>query len=104
MKNNKRLGVRVRVRFILFYSEFVPNNSRCITLQNLLLERKKYEEEISFEQPTHILRLKKEIFIGFVARSYWYVLGADLGVRAEARGHIYQLFSRIEFCQNEHES
>ena len=62
MKYNKRLRVRVRVRFILFYSEFVPTNSRCITLQNLLLERKNYEEEMSFEQPTHTLRLKKEIF------------------------------------------
>ena len=49
-RSNRTLRVRVRVRFILFYSELTPSDPRCNMLQTLL-ERKKYEEEIPDEQP-----------------------------------------------------
>ena len=49
-RSNRRLRVRVRVSFILFYSELTPSDPRCNMLQTLL-ERKKYEEEIPDEQP-----------------------------------------------------
>ena len=51
MKNNSKLRVRVRVRFIFFYSELIPTTGlRCNMLQNLL-GQKKFEEEMSDEQP-----------------------------------------------------
>ena len=46
----KQLGLRVRVRFIFFYSELVPTDSWSKMLQTLL-GRKKYEEVMSNEQP-----------------------------------------------------
>ena len=49
MKNNRKLRARVRFRFILFYSELVPNNPWCNMLQTLL-GRKKYEEAVLDEQ------------------------------------------------------
>ena len=46
----KQLGLRVRVRFIFFYSELAPTDSWSNMLQTLL-GRKKYEEVMSNEQP-----------------------------------------------------
>ena len=50
MINKRRLMaiVRVRVRFILLYSESVPTEPCCNMLQTLL-GSKKYEEEMSNE-------------------------------------------------------
>ena len=48
MKNNNR-RLRVRVRFSLFYSELAPTNW-CRNMLQILLGRKKYEEEMSDEQ------------------------------------------------------
>ena len=49
MKNNRRLRVRVRVRFILFHSELAFTDPLCNILQTLP-RRKKYQEEMSDEQ------------------------------------------------------
>ena len=51
--SNKRLRVRARVRFILFYSELAPL-TRDVTCSVTLLGRKKYEEAMSDEHPLPI--------------------------------------------------
>ena len=53
-------GVRVRVsvRHISFYSEFAASNARGKILQTLL-RQKKYEEEMSDEQPLTFYSIKK---------------------------------------------
>ena len=40
MKNNRRLRVGVRVRFIFFYSELAPTDPWCKMLQTLLGQKK----------------------------------------------------------------
>ena len=50
MKDHRTLRVRVRVRFILFYFELAPIDPPCNMLQTLPA-RKKYEEEMSDEEP-----------------------------------------------------
>ena len=47
MRNNRKL--RVRVKFIFFYSELVPTDPRCNMLQTLL-RLKKYGKVMSDEQ------------------------------------------------------
>ena len=47
MRNNRKL--RVRVKFIFFYSELVPTDPRCNMLQTLL-RQKKYGKVMSDEQ------------------------------------------------------
>ena len=44
--------VRVRVRFLLFYSELTPTDPGLNMLQTLL-GQKKYEETVSDEHPQH---------------------------------------------------
>ena len=57
MKNvNRRLRVRVRVTFLLFYSELAPTNPSCNMLQTLL-GRKKYDEAMSDEHPPQQITL-----------------------------------------------
>ena len=53
MKTNRRLRVRVRVTFIIFYFELAPTDLWCNMLQTLL-GRTKYEEEMSDEQPCKV--------------------------------------------------
>ena len=48
MRNNRR--TRVRVRFLLFYSELAPTDRLCNMLHTLP-GRKKYEEAMSGEHP-----------------------------------------------------
>ena len=51
IKNNRRLRVGVRVRFILFCSILnLPPLTRDVTFSRLYLDGKKYEEEMSDEQ------------------------------------------------------
>ena len=48
IEGNRKLRVRVIVRFLLFYSELTSTDLRCNMFQTLL-GRKKYEEEMSDE-------------------------------------------------------
>ena len=63
MKNNRRL--RVRFRFILFYSEHALTDPWYDMLQ-ILLGREKYEEEMSDEQPLleNLLKIAAKFFRG----------------------------------------
>ena len=45
-----RVTVRVRVRFVLFYSELAPTDGWC-NMHHTLLGRRKYEEAMSDEPP-----------------------------------------------------
>ena len=47
MRNNRKL--RVRVKFIFFYSELVPTDPRC-NMHQTLLRLKRYEKVMSDEQ------------------------------------------------------
>ena len=58
IEGNTRLRVRVRVRFISFYSELAPTDPWCNMLQTLL-GRKKYEKEMSDEEPLILYSTKK---------------------------------------------
>ena len=49
MKNNKRLRVRVRVKFVFFSSELAPTDPWCNMLDFAWAE--KYAEEMLDEQP-----------------------------------------------------
>ena len=49
IEGNGRLKVRVRVSFLLFYSEVAPTDPWFNMLQTLL--GRKYEEEMSYEHP-----------------------------------------------------
>ena len=49
MKNNRKLRVRVKIKFILFYFELAPTNPCCNMLQTLL-RWKKYEKDMSDKQ------------------------------------------------------
>ena len=50
MKNDTSSTVRLTVRFILFHSELTLDDPCCNLLQTLL-RQKKYEKEMSDEQP-----------------------------------------------------
>ena len=50
IEGNRRLRVRVRVRFLLFYSELAPLTSDVIC-SRLYLDGEKYEEAMSQEHP-----------------------------------------------------
>ena len=51
------MGVRVRVRFLLFYYELAPL-IRDVTCSKLYFDGKKYEEAMSDEHPLFVLYFK----------------------------------------------
>ena len=57
IEGNRRLRVKVRVRFLLFYLELAPTDPWCNMLQ-ILLGRKKYEEAMSGEHYHRVAALK----------------------------------------------
>ena len=60
--NNRRLRVRVRVRFLLFYSELTPTDPWCNMLRDFT-RTKKYGKAMSNDHPpdinTHTVCLKR---------------------------------------------
>ena len=71
MKSNRSLKVRVRVRFILFYSGLVPTGPRWCNMLQTLLRRKKYEKVISDEQLLTIKGLNQRCFSKNFPKIYW---------------------------------
>ena len=57
IEGNRRLRVKVRVRFILFYLKLAPTDPWCNMLQTLL-GRKKYEEAMSGKHHHRVDALK----------------------------------------------